>query len=98
MPASAGAVQVGQSNNVEALEFLQQALSELVAVASFGRRPAQMPANGLPQLVAVQLGQAGDRLLAVGHLLAGETAAEDGSAPQVLDTRVHRCSERETLP
>ena len=92
--APEGAVEGGQGDDAEPLEFLEQALGERDAVVARGRAPAEMLADGLAELVAAELGQGGDRLLNVGDLLAGQPLAAESGAGEVLDALVHGWSER----
>ena len=78
-----------QAQDTEPLQLFQQAQGALEAVAAAGRPPAQVLADGTPQLGAAQLGEAPDGDLDVSELLAGEALAQKGGGFEILDQRVH---------
>ena len=78
-----------QAQDTEPLQLFQQAQGALEAVAAAGRPPAQVLADGTPQLGAAQLGEAPDGDLDVSELLAGEALAQKGGRFEILDQRVH---------
>ena len=94
LPAAAGTLLGRQAQDAEPLQFLEQALGALQAVAAVRRLPLQVLAEGVSQFRAAQLREASDGFLDVGNLPPGQALAEEGGGFEILDQRV-QC---ESLP